>query len=122
MQFARGGHPYPIHTTAQGAFDQLKSTGGLLGLFPDETFPTQQIQLAPGDKVIVYTDGVELTFQSGHPDKLDTEAYLDTFKTAVSHPVRDMIDHLGHVLDDESGSINPSDDITILALEVLGDA
>jgi len=121
MQFARGGHPYPIHTTAQGAFHQLKSTGGLLGLFAGETFSTQQIQLAPGDKIIVYTDGVELAFQSAHPDTLDTSAYLQSFKSVAALPVREMMDQLGHVLDDESGSINPSDDITILGLEVLTD-
>jgi sigma-B regulation protein RsbU (phosphoserine phosphatase) len=119
LEYARGGHPYPVLITADGIVSELESSGALLGLFKGEDFPVNEVQLHPGDKVLVYTDGVELAFQAAEGATLDTTAYLSAFKAVASLPIQDMLREMEAQLDDEAGSLNPRDDITLLGLEVL---
>lgn len=121
LTFARGGHPYPLLMRAGGNVEELKSSGGLLGLFPDETFQEASVSLEPGDKVMLYTDGVELAFQSGRQDMPDTTAYVERFKEVARLPVRAMLSTLRQDLDRERGSLNPHDDVTLVAFEFMED-
>jgi len=38
---ARGGHPHPIHVGRDGACAEVRTSGGLLGIFHGETFPAR---------------------------------------------------------------------------------
>jgi len=119
LQCARAGHPYPILITPDGIVSELKSTGGLLGISKEQDFPTFEIQLRPGDKLLIYTDGVELAFQGKGDDSFDTTAYHRAFEARASLPVDKMLREIDIELDDEKGSLNPRDDVTIVGLEVL---
>lgn len=121
FRYARGGHPYPLLITSEGYVSDLKTSGGLLGLFRDGDFPEYEGSLEVGDKLILYTDGVEMAFQDGTEDRLDIHAYHKRFEEYGSLPVRDMVDRLNGLLEAEEGSLSPRDDVTIVALEVLPD-
>lgn len=121
LQYARGGHPYPVLITRNGMLSELKSSGGLLGIFQGGEFPTFETRLNPGDKVMVFTDGVELAFQDDKMKGLDTLAYQRTFESLAYLPVGEMLRHIEDRLDDETGSLSPRDDVTIVGLEVLAD-
>ena len=62
MRFAKAGHPSPLLLRADGTHEWLDVDGPLLGIFPEEIFPTRTVQLRPGDRVILYTDGIEVVF------------------------------------------------------------
>ena len=120
LQYARGGHPYPILITAGGVVREMKASGGLLGLFKGEEFSVFETRLQPGDKVLFYTDGVELAFQNQGEASLDTTSYQRAFESLAGLPVETMMQRIETRLDAESGSLNPRDDVTIVGLEVLG--
>ncbi|MCH7883634.1 MAG: PP2C family protein-serine/threonine phosphatase [Planctomycetes bacterium] len=121
LQFARGGHPYPIIIRNGGRIEDLEAPGGLLGLSAGEEFPTVEIQLTPGDKILFFTDGVELAFQSGPDDPIDAHAYRKVFESLSSLPIQEMTARIEAMLDRETGSLHPRDDVTIVALEILRD-
>lgn len=53
------GHPPAVHRLAgSGRWNVMAAGGGILGLDPDMDFPVARVQLAPGDAVLLYTDGV----------------------------------------------------------------
>ncbi|HTW07816.1 MAG TPA: SpoIIE family protein phosphatase [Acidimicrobiales bacterium] len=58
LRVANGGHPYPIVLHHDGRLEELVVKGPLLGLLPDATFCEAELELAPGDALICYTDGV----------------------------------------------------------------
>jgi sigma-B regulation protein RsbU (phosphoserine phosphatase) len=58
LMLASAGHDPPIRIGEGGAARIEVETGGPLGLDPDMTFPSAQAQLAPGETVVLYTDGV----------------------------------------------------------------
>jgi sigma-B regulation protein RsbU (phosphoserine phosphatase) len=54
---AAAGHPLPLRRTACGEVIQVGREGDLLGVLPDPTFEPVTIELAPGDVLLLYTDG-----------------------------------------------------------------
>ncbi|CAN5274059.1 hypothetical protein BH20ACT24_BH20ACT24_16680 [soil metagenome] len=53
-----GGHPLPLLLRGDGTLQRLGASGTLLGVFPDPDLTDESLDLAPGDAVIFYTDGV----------------------------------------------------------------
>src|SRR6516165_4410529 len=53
-----GGHPLPFVVRADGTLVKLGAPGGLLGLFPEIPLVEDATDLAPGDALVLYTDGV----------------------------------------------------------------
>jgi sigma-B regulation protein RsbU (phosphoserine phosphatase) len=126
LHYARGGHPYPFLIPADGEMRELKSPGGLVGISKGERFPTAHVQLAPGDKVLLYTDGVELLFPNDDGKRFDggqtqarTSGWRRTIQSVAGVPVRDLLAGLESRLDVETESVNPRDDVTVVGLEVL---
>lgn len=56
--FARAGHPYPLHVPRHGDLQLWKQEGLLLGI-ADARFPCANQVLATGDKLLLYTDGID---------------------------------------------------------------
>lgn len=57
MRFASAGHP-PAVLWHDGEIRKLSSTGPLLTLDPKATYTSREIELRPGDLVLMYTDGL----------------------------------------------------------------
>src|SRR5687768_10338188 len=64
VTLARAGHPAPmvIRGGPDGRIEPLQPEGGLLGVFPGETYDTATFRLATGDRLFLYTDGIEVAF------------------------------------------------------------
>jgi sigma-B regulation protein RsbU (phosphoserine phosphatase) len=58
LQYTNAGHNAPILLHRDGAHERLETGGGVLGVFPHQTFAAGAAKLAPGDRVIFFTDGV----------------------------------------------------------------
>jgi phosphoserine phosphatase RsbU/P len=58
LRYASAGHNPPVLQHRDGSHQRLTEGGGVLGVFPDQTFSLGMVQLAPGDRVIFFTDGV----------------------------------------------------------------
>ncbi len=119
LRVARGGHPHPIHITRDGKARELPVPGGLLGV-PDipVDFGENRLRLDPGDKVIFYTDGVEDSFLKPL-DKDGTPAqFTEEFMEWAKLDIHTFTSKLNEYLDHAEGSLHPSDDMTILAIEV----
>ncbi len=59
VTYANGGHNPPLLVHADGSSSELPLTGGVaLGLVPDLHYEEDTITLAPGDTLVLYTDGV----------------------------------------------------------------
>lgn len=119
LHHARGGHPYPLKFDGDGSVRELNSAGGLLGVLAEQDFTTVETPLTPGDKILIYTDGIELAFQANE----NCTEQLRAFKRACAEhahlPIERLVSQLEIRLDAEAGSLHPQDDVTIVGLEVL---
>lgn len=55
---AVGGHPHPLIVRRHGVVEAVGLTGPLVGWFPDSIYRTATASLAPGDAMVLFTDGL----------------------------------------------------------------
>ncbi|MBI5866444.1 MAG: serine/threonine-protein phosphatase [Planctomycetes bacterium] len=118
VHLARGGHPHPLRISADGAISELICEGGLLGLadLPPE-LSELSIRLDPGDKIVFYTDGLESLFLESREIEPVRANFTERLREWARLGLMDFTDAIGAHLDRQVGSLNPEDDITIVALE-----
>ena len=58
LTYANAGHWAPVLLRKSGKAVLLEDGGAPLGIFPDRKFQEVEVQLEPGDRLILYTDGV----------------------------------------------------------------
>jgi serine phosphatase RsbU (regulator of sigma subunit)/anti-sigma regulatory factor (Ser/Thr protein kinase) len=58
MQMATGGHPHPLVRRADGTVEVVRMSGNLLGALDQIEVGTSEVTLAPGDALVLFTDGV----------------------------------------------------------------
>jgi serine phosphatase RsbU (regulator of sigma subunit) len=73
---AAAGHPLPAVLRASGEVELVGSPGSLLGIVEVPEITEQQVELAAGDALILYTDGVTEADRSAGPERLT--AFLAT--------------------------------------------
>ena len=116
IKYCNAGHNSPYVIKKDGTVTVVKSDNNLMvGVMEDIHFSEAQLQLQPGDSLVLYTDGVTEAFdkadQAYGDDRL--EAFL---KTQAGNDSRGIIDH---VLEDVHNFVKDapqSDDITMLTL------
>lgn len=58
VRFSLGGHPSPLLVRADGSVEPTGRSGTAIGLFPDPELVDDEVELAPGDALVLYTDGL----------------------------------------------------------------
>jgi sigma-B regulation protein RsbU (phosphoserine phosphatase) len=53
-----GGHSAPVLLTSDGSIRKIGCSGRALGVFDEASLTEQEVRLAPGDTLVLYTDGV----------------------------------------------------------------
>ena len=127
MTIARAGHPFPMLLRDDEEVQTLEPEGGLLGVFPDEVFEETTVQLKPGDRLLIYSDGFECAFPDdvlGRNGKrrVANENYAEEFLALGSGDPSVAIQRLEDRLDTQAGSLNQKDDLTIVCLSIAKDA
>jgi PAS domain S-box-containing protein len=111
------GHPSPVILRADGSLDWIGRSGSLLGVFEDAELADQEIRLAPGDTLLLYTDGV--TEERGERGTFGDERLAAVLTGAAGRPAAEIVDRIERAVLDH-GSGEPRDDIAILAVRATG--
>ena len=116
LTYSRAGHPYPILIRPGNKPEQLEIRGSLLGIFEQAEYVQQTIQLQPGDKLLLYSDGAE-SFIGGFDDQ-GRFGFDEEFCNLKDSPITGMIDSLNSVLQNQTIEPTEVDDITVIGLEI----
>jgi len=116
LVYVNAGHNPPILVRAGGVVERLAAGGPVLGLFQDVAFTADRVALSPGDRLVLYTDGVTeaLDDQGGEfGEERLTGAAVAATGSAVSIQQRVLDAHAAFV-----GEALPTDDMTLLVARV----
>lgn len=58
LAYCNCGHNPPILLRGDGAASELNAAGAVLGQFPDWIYEQNDLQLSPGDELLLFTDGL----------------------------------------------------------------
>jgi sigma-B regulation protein RsbU (phosphoserine phosphatase) len=112
LSFSRAGHPYPLYVPREGEPQLWTLEGSLLGVF-DTKYTVRKAQLQPGDKVLLYTDGVDAAiWGDAQPGIASLLAFAAEHRGAK---IDDFVRLLSQELFKNSKQV---DDLTVLGLEV----
>ena len=115
LSYVNAGHDAPLIASADGTVRQrLGATGPALGLLPEQRFDIGRAQLAPGEVLLGYTDGV---VEATGGDGAFGEARLQQAMSAqTTHSSELLLQRVETALDDYSQQAAAADDITMVAL------
>jgi phosphoserine phosphatase RsbU/P len=120
VRLSRAGHPSPTLVPGRGdqeIGDADIGGGALLGVFPEEVYPSGVLTLAPGDRLFVHSDGIELVFD-GEPDADSDLRWKQELADLRGMETQQLLAEFSRRLDRECGSLAPKDDLTIIAVEM----
>ena len=116
VRYASAGHESPLVARAAGRVDRLDAAGPILGAFADATFAEEGSVIAPGDAVLLYTDG--LTEARDAARRFYGEApLLATLGSACGRSAEAIRDSLVADVLAFRGEAPAFDDLTLLVVE-----
>jgi len=115
-----GAHNPPVRVPARGVPEFGPLGGAPLGLMSGPKFAEWRVQLAPGDALVVYTDGVtEALDESGR--LFTSERLLELLGRQAGGRAENLTGAVSAAVAAHAAAAERSDDITILVLRRRGD-
>jgi serine phosphatase RsbU (regulator of sigma subunit) len=116
LSYANGGHNPPYLRRVDGSVEVLGGTGGLvLGVMPGIDYPNHTVQLLPGDRLVLYTDGVTEAF-SPTQEAYGTERLIAEVKAHGDLSAAALVEGICSSVTQFAGAAPQSDDITLTVL------
>ena len=122
LSYANGGHNPPVLIPAEGGQPRLLDAEGMaIGILPHVTFEEEGRQLAPGDLLVLYTDGfIEAQDEQGR--QFGMERFLRHLQAYRHQPAREILEGLLKALWEHIGGQDPQslqkDDTTLVVFKV----
>ena len=116
LSYANGGHNPPLIVHSDGSSTMLPYIGGVaLGVMPELSYPGSTINIAPGDTLVLYTDGVTEAMNADQ-EEFGIDRFQDIFKGSPPANSKEANQMIFKAVHDFAGDTVQSDDITCLTL------
>ncbi len=117
---ANAGHEYPAIMTPDGRFELYKDKHGLVvGGMESAKYREYEIQLKPGAKIFLYTDGVPEATNSDE-ELFGTGRMVEALNAVRDAKPRKLLEGVRSAVDDFVKEAEQFDDLTMLCLEYIG--
>jgi len=119
MRIANAGHPAVLIVRKDGEELILKKPSGwIIGVFPEIAFAMEELQLSPGDRVVIFTDGITET-RNVAGEFFDDDRFYRIIHDHRSKLAGTLSSAIFDALYRWSGSRGIEDDITLIVLDIL---
>lgn len=116
LRYANGGHNPPYVRRAHGPVEALSGPGGLvLGVMSGARYATHTLQLLPGDRLVLYTDGVTEAFNPA-AEAYGTQRLIDEVHVHGGGTPAALVERICQSITTFAGNAPQSDDITLTVL------
>jgi sigma-B regulation protein RsbU (phosphoserine phosphatase) len=117
LAYSNAGHnpPYLVRPGKQVIIQELIRTGIPIGVQEGATWNKAFVQLQPGDRLLLYTDGIPEA-DNGKGEYLTTGPMLEAAKENPDLSAEELQDRILQDLSDFIGNAPQSDDITLMIL------
>lgn len=115
LEYINAGHCPPLLIT-RNEVRSLKATAVPVGLLPQAAFSMDEVLLAPGDKLMIYTDGVTEA-HNGSGEFFGAKRLRALAGSLVSEPCERVHDAVRAAVESFTEGTPQADDITLVVLE-----
>lgn len=118
FSYARGGHNLPYLILNDNKFYELDSDGPMLGVMKDIEIFNKTIDIVPGNRILLFTDGLTETENSdGEP--FEEKVLADIMINNSGINLKEYVDNIYDKLIEFRGSEKFDDDVCIIGIELL---
>ena len=114
--YANAGHNPPLHIHAGGHIDRLSRTGIALGVLETEGITERTVELAEGDCILLYTDGITESF-SPTGEMFGEERLEELVRQAADQSAAAILGRVEARVQEFTESLPLADDMTMLILK-----
>lgn len=112
ITLAVAGHPPPLVLRADGTVEPVYTRGTMLGAFKDVAFTSCQVNLQPGDAIVLYSDGLlDMHLDGARVDERWLAQILCSASGTAAHQIVDRVTDTLTRLD-----LPLRDDVAVMAL------
>lgn len=119
LHYAVAGHPPPLVIDEDGGLQELHGDGCMLGLETAQTFGTQSIMLRPGQRVFVYSDGLESAIIANRLPMPRLPVLETGIGELLRRPAHEVIATLNDRLDGMPGGLTYADDVSLIIADIV---
>ena len=116
LTYINAGHNNPILRRSTGLIERLDVGGLPLGIQSEAKYESASVTLAPGDWLIIFTDGL-VEAVNAHDEEFDEPRVLSALEAGVSTTPKELLDRLMASLDLFVGATPQHDDVTCLLVK-----
>jgi sigma-B regulation protein RsbU (phosphoserine phosphatase) len=116
LDYVSGGHPALVHVPMNGPPAYHGAEGFPIGFVPDVEYTQASLQLAPGDRIYLYSDGVTEAMDKDQ-NPLGEQALVDCIAAGRRQPLDETVAGLLATVEQWCQPNGPLDDVSILGLE-----
>lgn len=120
LLYANAGHPKPLHIRRQDGETvplEVRGKRGALGLFPEANFATTRTTIAPGDLIMLFTDGL-FEVESTEGQFYSHEELLEAVRKRSELPATELFDQVIAEIRSFARRSEFDDDVCIIGIEV----
>ena len=117
FRYVSAGHDPPVHLPHGAAPQLLPSQGFPIGWVDGAEYEERQVQLSPGDRVFLYSDGVPEAMDE-QLNEFGEERMIDVITQSRSEPMEQSVSQLCEAVQLWCRTNGPRDDVSILAFEI----
>ena len=115
IHWANAGHPKPLLVRSASEIVPLDSTGLPLGMLDAASYETKTLQLEPGDKIVLFSDGLS---EAGNAEgEFFDRGLRQVIERHASAGSAELHERLIEAVKEFTEDADPGDDITTLVLE-----
>lgn len=118
--FCNAGHNFPLWFSGGKDPVLLKTGGVVLGVIQGYAFEQETVGLAPGDVVVIYSDGVTEAMDSAEAE-FGEEQLKEIVSSHLDDPASELIDRIFGSVKKHAGDHPQSDDMTMVVVKRTSD-
>lgn len=116
LTLASAAHPPPLHITQANGVMPLSIGGMLPGLIPDANYESLSLQLAIGERLALFTDGLFDSAADNNARIILEKKVTTTLSDTLEIPIEDALEEVMNVFDDLTVK-QPQDDALLVLVE-----
>jgi len=119
LRYSNAGHPPPLVLGQDAGIQALEKGGTIIGLGGVVPFEGGEVLLRPGDKIILYTDGV-VEYENPDGGLWGEERFRRLLSEKRQLPVTQILEKIWEALATFGVGESPRDDVSLMGLEFKG--
>ncbi len=116
LVYGNAGHNLPLVIRTSGLIESLPLIGPGLNIVENPEYETGTLSLAPGDCVVIYTDGVVEVFDR-HGSEFGPDRLEETLQQTASLSATQILDRIISATAEFEGATTSADDSTIVVVK-----